>query len=184
MEEIDDLYHIKLIKDGKADNFVHLVRKYNRMVFTIISKIVTRREVAEDITQEVFIKVFQSLDKFREESVFSTWLYRVAYNTAISELRKIETKKTIINIYENVPDSDWDDNTDNISTEKQLEYLEQILATMPKEDALLITLFYLNQHTIKEVCSITGYTESNAKVKLHRIRRYIYQEMSNLMKDE
>lgn len=81
MADFDDIYYVRRIKDGHTDAFVHIVRRYQRMVFTIVSKIVSRKVEAEDITQEVFIKAFQSLNKFREESEFATWLYRIAYNT-------------------------------------------------------------------------------------------------------
>lgn len=98
MAEFDDIYFIRRIKDGHTDAFVHIVRRYERMVFTIVNKIVSRRVEAEDIVQEIFIKVFQSLKQFREESNFATWLYRIAYNTTISELRKRKHEFTAIAI--------------------------------------------------------------------------------------
>lgn len=124
-----------------TDAFVHIVRRYQRMVFTIVSKIVSRKVEAEDITQEVFIKAFQFLDKFREESEFATWLYRIAYNTTISELRKRKHEFTAIeDNFANVPDAEIADTIDEISVEDKLQYLDIVLKKLPPDDALLIDL--------------------------------------------
>ncbi|MDR2950801.1 MAG: sigma-70 family RNA polymerase sigma factor [Prevotella sp.] len=182
MTDFDDIYYIRRIKDGHTDAFVHIVRRYERMVFTIVSKIVYRRVEAEDIVQEIFIKVFQSLDKFREESGFATWLYRIAYNATISELRKRKHEYTSIeDNFANIPDSEIADIIDEISTEDKLQYLETVLKMMPPDDALLITMFYLNDHTIKDISSITGNSEANVKVKLHRIRKFMNFELNKLI---
>ncbi|MDR3058714.1 MAG: sigma-70 family RNA polymerase sigma factor [Prevotella sp.] len=182
MTDFDDIYYIRRIKDGHTDAFVHIVRRYERMVFTIVSKIVYRRVEAEDIVQEIFIKVFQSLDKFREESGFATWLYRIAYNTTISELRKRKHEYTPIeDNFANIPDSEIADIIDEISTEDKLQYLETVLKMMAPDDALLITMFYLNDHTIKDISSITGNSEANVKVKLHRIRKFMNFEINKLI---
>lgn len=182
MKNKSDLYYIKLVKRGEVDAFVHIVKQYDRMVFTIVNKVVGRRVESEDITQEIFIKVFQSLEKFREESEFSTWLYRVAYNTAISELRKRKNLKlTFDDNYDNISDDDISDIIDDVDIEQQLVYLNAILGKMPTEDALLISMFYLNEHTIKDISEIVGQSVANIKVRLHRIRKYMNVEMTKLI---
>lgn len=183
MIEKDDLYYIRLVRKGDVDSFVHIVRKYNRMIFTVINRVIQRREEAEDITQEVFLKVFQRLDKFREEAEFSTWLYRIAYNTAIYEFRKKKNELAFDDNYANVSDSYLDDTLDNVTKEEQLKCLEELLVRMPKDDALLITLFYLNKCTINEIGDITGLSTSNVKVKLHRIRKYMNLEMNKMLRN-
>ncbi|NDV96640.1 RNA polymerase sigma factor [Dysgonomonas sp. 521] len=182
MADFDDIYYIRRIKDGQTDAFAHIVRRYERMVFTIVSKIVTRRVEAEDIAQEIFIKAFQSLDKFREESGFSTWLYRIAYNTTISELRKRKHEFTAIeDNFSNIPDDEIAEVLDEISTEDKLHYLDIVLKMMPPDDALLISMFYLNDHSIKDISIITGNSEANVKVKLHRIRKFMNFEINKLI---
>lgn len=185
METENDLHYIRLVLNGNIEKFLHLVRRYDKMVFTTINKIVQRKDLAEDLTQEVFIKVFKSLDRFQENSEFSTWLYRIAYNTTISELRKKEYKHYQLEInYDNIADTEIDDTIEYIDTETQLKHLNTVLASMPKEDALLITLFYFNEQTIKQISQISGYTESNIKVKLHRIRKFMNYEINKLMENE
>lgn len=182
MADKTDLYYIRKIKLGEIDVFVHLVRKYNIKVFTTVNKIIRRRDEAEDITQEIYLKVFENIHRFREDSEFSTWLYRIAYNVTVSHLRK--QKSNILAFednYDNIKDEPVSDEIDRIDKEIQLTYLDKILQKMPSEDALLITMFYLNSLSISEIESITGLSRANVKVKLHRIRKYMNTEMNKLI---
>ena len=182
MADFDDIYYVRRIKDGHTDAFVHIVRRYQRMVFTIVSKIVSRKVEAEDITQEVFIKAFQFLDKFREESEFATWLYRIAYNTTISELRKRKHEFTAIeDNFANMPDAEIADAIDEISVEDKLQYLDIVLKKLPPDDALLISMFYLNNQSIQQISDITNNSIANVKVKLHRIRKFMNFEINKLI---
>lgn len=182
MTNIDDSYYIRQVKEGNTNAFSHIVRRYQRMIFTIVRKIVMDPNDAEDITQEIFLKAFMSLEKFREESGFSTWLYRIAYNTAISEIRKRKLEFTAIEEnLKNIPDSEISDSIDGISKEKQLEYLDAILKKLTPDNALLISLFYLNNHSMQEIGEITGLSLPNVKVKLHRIRKFMNFEMNKLI---
>jgi len=153
------------------------------MVFTIVCKIVIRNEDAEDIVQEVFIKVFQSLNKFREESGFSTWLYRITYNTTISELRKRKYEFTALeDNFANMPDEGLSESIYEIRTEDKLTYLDIVLKRLPPDDALLITMFYLNNHSIQDISNITNNSVANVKVKLHRIRKFMNFEINKLIR--
>ncbi|MDR1883303.1 MAG: sigma-70 family RNA polymerase sigma factor [Prevotella sp.] len=183
MADLDDIYYIRRIREGYTDAFAHIVRRYQRMVFTIVGKIVFSRADAEDITQEVFIKVFQSLDKFREESEFVTWLYRIAYNTAISELRKRKHEFAVVkDDFANMADNDIADTIDEISVEDKLRYLDIVLKKLPPGDALLITLFYMNDLSIQHISEITNNSVANVKVKLHRIRKFMNFEINKLIR--
>ncbi len=88
MELYTDTYYIHRIRKGDTGCFACLLGKYSNQVFALIFRIVRSREGAEELTQDVFMKVFRNLLSFNEESNFSTWLYRIAYNTAISHTRK------------------------------------------------------------------------------------------------
>jgi RNA polymerase sigma factor, sigma-70 family len=182
MADFDDIYYIHRVQDGHTEAFVHIVRRYERMVFTIVNKIVINRADAEDISQEIFIKVYQSLGKFREESGFATWLYRIAYNTTISELRKRKHEFTAMeDNFDNIPDGEITDKIDEVKTEDKLLYLDSVLKKMPPDDALLISMFYLNSHTINDISQITGNSVANVKVRLHRIRKFMNFEINKLI---
>lgn len=180
MELYDDRYYIERINKGDTECFACLVDKYSRQVFTLIVKIVWSREDAEELTQDAFIKVFHSLPSFKGDSAFSTWLYRIAYNTAISQVRKKKYE------FLSIDDDDWNrvseeavtaalGNTDN---EEQLVLLDKALAQLPPNERGLIHLFYFEEKTVEEIASISGLSESNVKTKLHRIRKKLYVLLS------
>lgn len=182
MADFDDIYFVRQIKNGNTDAFVHIVRRYQKMVFTIVCKIVINRAEAEDITQEVFIKIFQSIDKFREQSEFSTWLYRIAYNTTISQLRKRKHEfYAIEDKFDNIPDQDINASIDTLTTQQQLQYLDIVLEKLSPDDAMLISMFYLHGHTIQNISEITGLSVANVKVKLYRIRKFMNFEINKLI---
>jgi len=172
---------IKRVKAGDYRSFSHIVSEYQQMVFTIALKIVNNREDAEDISQEIFIKVFKSLNSFKEESEFSTWLYRIAYNTTLSEMRKRKIVFSSFDDFSTLKDEEIDDNIEDLATEEKILYLEQALKTLPAEDALLITMFYLDNQSIEEISRISNLSQANVKVKLHRIRKKLAIEINKLM---
>lgn len=180
----DDTYYVSRVRGGDTDAFAHLVRKYQRMVFTTAAKITGSQHDAEDISQEVFIKVFGSLGKFNGGSEFSTWLYRIAYNTTVSEVRR--RRRDFIRIDETLPETEIEDGAnapDAIANHTRTDILESVLKTLAPEDAQLIMMRYYAKFTVAEVSAISGLSVPNVKVRLHRIRNYISMEISKLSKD-
>ena len=88
MENNDDNFYIGKVINGQTNYFSFIVEKYQDIVFSIALKVLRNREDAEEIAQESFIKAFKSLHTFKGNAKFSTWLYRITYNTCISEVRK------------------------------------------------------------------------------------------------
>ena len=173
---------IQRVKAGDFKAFSHIVSDYQQMVFTIVFKIIDNREDAEDITQEIFIKVFKSLDSFKEEAEFSTWLYRIAYNTTLSEIRK---RKMVFAAYDDnfstLKEEEINSTIEDVAAEERIFYLEQALKTLPAEDALLITMFYMDNQSIEAISRISNLSIANVKVKLHRIRKKLAMEINKLM---
>jgi len=132
MKDNTDLFYIQQVKAGNIQAFTPIVHKYQSIVLTIIIKIVENREDAEDIAQEVFIKVFKSLGQFKEESAFSTWLYRIAYNTTLSELRK--RKLIFVSIDDSLlsVDEPTQSEIEEQNIEEQLQYLDKALKNTKK----------------------------------------------------
>ena len=171
----DDIHIIKEILGGKSEQFENILNRYSGQVFNLIAHIVPCKEDAEELTQDVFIKVFRLLSSFKEESSFSTWIYRIATNTALSAARK--KKHATINIEDNahgdIPDELLDEALDNDS-EEQLQRLSEAIDRLDAEERALITLYYMNERPIEEVATIMGLTQSNVKTKLYRTRKKLY----------
>ena len=134
------------------------------------------KEDAEELTQDVFLKAFQKLHTFNGKSSFSTWIYRIAYNSAVSNTRKkkfilLSTKESQIT---NVPDSAVDELLSRENDELLLQQLENALCKLKTEDRFLITLFYYQDKSVSEISDILEITVENVKVKLYRVRKKLY----------
>ena len=181
MNKVNDFFYIRRIKAGEVRAFTDIVEKYRRTVLTIVMKMIGNKEDAEDITQEIFLKVFKSLEQFKEESEFSTWLYRIAYNTTLSELRK--RKLLFCSIDDQLfIDNEEDDDVETVAGEKLL-YLEQALTKLAPDEMFLIGLYYMDKQSIHQISTITQLSVSNVKVKLHRIRKKLALEINKLCTD-
>lgn len=180
----DDNYYIDLVLGGDNSAYSGLVSKHKGMVFSIALKILQNREDAEEVAQDCFLKAFRSLGSFKKESKFSTWLYRIAYNAAITKTRKkrIEFVGIDDRIITNYTEDDIREQVGRFDAEEQKEIIDRALSRIPEEDGLLITLFYRAENSIEEISAITRLTESNVKVRLHRIRKKLYGEISEIMK--
>lgn len=177
----DDIHIIKEVLGGKSEQFEHILNRYSGQVFNLISHIVPCKEDAEELTQDVFIKVFRLLSTFKEESSFSTWIYRIATNTALSAARKMKHDTLHLDdaAYSNIPEEIIDEALDNDS-EERLQRLSDAIEMLCADERALITLYYINEKPIAEVASVLGLTASNVKIKLHRTRKKLYLIMNDL----
>ena len=184
MKSVNDHFYIQRVKDGDFHAFSQIVCKYQSMVLTIVKKMVDNREDAEDITQEVFIKVFKSLGQFKEESEFSTWLYRIAYNTTLSELRK--RKFSFVSVDELLPIENEvvRDEIEELDSERKLQHLDSALKLLPPDEIFLVTLYYMDNQSMDAISQISQLSVSNVKVKLHRIRKKLAAEINKSMQNE
>lgn len=183
MEQKDDIYYVELVKSGKTANYSYIVDKYKNIVFSIALKVLKNREDAEEMAQESFIKAYKSLHTFKGTAKFSTWLYRITYNTCISELRK---RKMYFASTEDVQikDETQEMNLDGIPEENRAQAIKEAMNRLPEDEYTLILLFYFEEQSIEEICRVTGLSESNAKVKLFRARKKLYTILNDIMKDE
>ncbi|MCH7658615.1 MAG: RNA polymerase sigma factor [Bacteroidetes bacterium] len=155
------------------------------MVFTLAFRILKNRENAEEVAQDAFLKVYQNLGKFRSKSKFSTWLYRIVYNTAISKVR-VKQKPTMSiddqKFFEIGDDERNGSKSFDIENNKMI--LQRLLKKLDESDRALITLYYLEECKISEIAEITGQNRSNIKVKLHRTRKKMQEELHRILKSE
>ncbi|MFC2102351.1 RNA polymerase sigma factor [Bacteroidota bacterium] len=184
MKYHDDNHYIDLVMGGDSSAYAGLVAKHKNMVFSIVLKILQNREDAEEIAQDVFLKAYKSLGSFENKAKFSTWLYRIAYNAAITKTRKKRVEIVGIDdrIITNYTEDEIHERVGGFDADEQKMLVDKALKRLPEEDNLLITLFYKAENSIEEVSVITGLTESNVKVRLHRIRKKLYGEISEIMK--
>ena len=182
---INDSFYIEKIKAGDVQAFSVIVSRYKDKVFSIVYRIINNREDAEDLTQEIFIKLFKSINGFKNESEFSTWLYRIAYNTTLTELRR--RKVSFFSVDENPLILNENEPFDEIFLEEgenRIIYLQKAMDLLLPNDLFIVSLYYTEGKSVQEIAGIVGQTESNVKVKLHRIRKKLAQEINRLMKED
>lgn len=166
MEQKDESYYIKRILEGETEHFSVFLDRYSRPLYALIVQIVGCHEDAEELLQDVFLKAFRHLNRYKGECRFSTWIYRIAYNAAISATRK--KKQELLYIEENTINNVPDDVADSVLARAEDE-----------EEKALITLFYYEEKSLEEIGEVLKISISNVKVRLHRTRKKICVLMNN-----
>lgn len=172
---------IQQLAEGKTNAFQQFVVQYQDYVFTIVYRIVNQTEDAEDIAQEVFVKAYKYIKNFDGKSKLSTWLYRIAVNTAISHRRRKKyytTELTDTNQQSTVKQED------RIKTKEQKKYIQQAFQLLSEDDVTLLTLFYLRELSLKEIADIIKLEQNNVKVKLYRARKRLAEKLKFILKQE
>ena len=171
------------------ESYRFLLKKYNAYAFSIAVKILKNREDAEEVVQDSFCKAFKALKNFNRAGKFSTWFYKIVYNTALTRIRN---KKVLMDSLEEFPESNRDfDIPDNYisSFEKlvhadQAAHLKKALTVLTESENLAITLYYTCENTIVEIEAITGWNPSTIKIRLFRARQKLYTELSKQLNEE
>ena len=180
MEQKDEARYIEHILNGETHLFSTFVENYSHSLFALIVQIVGSPEDAEELVQDTFMKAFKSLGSYKGECRLLTWLYRIAYNVAISATRK--SKQTVLFIEENtinnVPDEAADSIMEKIDSEERVERLIAAIDCLTPNEKALITLFYMEERSIEEVSQIMKLTVVNIKVRLYRTRKKLYLIMT------
>ena len=169
----NDQHYINKILEGDSKSFAILVDRYKDLVFTLALRMVKNREEAEEVSQDTFLKVFKSLNKFKGDSKFSTWIYRVGYNTCLDRIKKNKRAQRTVAIDEFTEHQikTLDNALDNMEMEERKLAIQHCLQLLPSEDSYLMTLYYFEELSLEEISKIIDITVNNVKVKLFRSRK-------------
>lgn len=179
---IDDYILLHKAKNGDIYAFEDLISKYEKKVYNTVLRIIRDKEAAKDISQEVFIKVYKSLKNFNEKSKFSTWLYRIAVNTSIDELRK--NKNRYNNISLDNPDPEHgntrqaefeisgskDTPEEKLIKKEKIKELYKAINMLQEDQRILILLRDIQGLSYDEISDVTGIKIGTVKSKLNRAR--------------
>ena len=157
---------------GDENAFEELVSRYKNLVYSVILRMVTDAEDANDLAQEVFIKVYRNLDKYSPEFKFSTWVMRIATNTVIDFRRK--KKQAFVSIEDmetELPDIATPENT-YLETEEK-EILQKAINQLPDMYKLPIVMYHLEGMSYQEISSSLGVSMSKIKNRIFRGRKLL-----------
>lgn len=173
MSAISDQHYIDKILQGETNSFAVLVDRYKDMIFTLALKMIKNREEAEEVAQDTFIKIYSSLSKFKGDSKFSTWIYKIAYNTCLDRLKK--NKKEDLNISIDEFSAHLIKTMDNalsaLEDKERKQTIQNCLNLLPSEENFLLTLFYFEDQSLEEIGKVMNINANNVKVKLFRSRQ-------------
>ncbi|CAM3917977.1 RNA polymerase sigma factor [Flavobacterium sinopsychrotolerans] len=173
MDKLSDQHYINQIIQGDTNVFSVLVDRYKEMIFTLALRMIKNREEAEEVSQDTFIKIYNSLNKFKGDSKFSTWVYKIAYNTCLDRLKKNKKEENTILIDE------FSDhlvkNLDNafsaLEEKERKQTIQNCLNLLSREENFLLTLYYFDNQNLDEIAKIMDINSNNVKVKLFRSRK-------------
>jgi len=173
---------ISLIRKGDSRSYRCLVESHKNHAYTLSFRIVGNHEDAQEVTQDAFIKAFNNISSFKGEAKFSTWLYRIVFNTAINRKRRKKLPEMDIEKAHFVFDADGSHN--NLQRQERKRWLDQALSNLSEDDSFLITLYYFQELTLEEIEKVTGFAPSLLKVKIFRARKKLAEWLHKNLKEE
>jgi RNA polymerase sigma-70 factor (ECF subfamily) len=171
MKNLTDIEIIESVKKGNNSDFALLIDKYKDKAFSLLVRMLKNEMESEEVLQDCFLKAFKSLNNFRQESKFSTWFYRIVYNTALTRLsakkRKIETEMSSIDDHLEIK-SEYDFN--EAEQKDTSTFIHKLIEQLPPKYSSVISMYYLDNMNCEEISEVMETSIANIKVLLHRSR--------------
>ncbi|MBU0519719.1 sigma-70 family RNA polymerase sigma factor [bacterium] len=173
---------VRRAKKGDRSAFSKLVELYQDRVYSLAWKTIGDREIAQDVAQDSFVRAWRALPGFKGESKFSSWLYRITYNTSLSELRRLgkpvdqysgDELEALPNLVMHT-----------VSIESNLEkndLVERLIDALPPNYRSIVSLFYLHELSCQEISDVSGHPVGTVKAYLHRARNHLRKSAAELL---
>ncbi len=180
----DDQVLIKKILGGKKSSFEELMRKYNRKIYNFVLRMIRNDEVAIELTQDFFIKIFTVLHKYNFQYKFSTWAYRICYNLVIDYIRKNQafvdslsddsiSQKKMLESKNYISQ----DGFDHLEKDEIKKYLWETVELMPEKYRELILLRYLQELKYDEIAEIADLPVGTVKNRIFKAKELLKKEI-------
>lgn len=171
MKNVTDLEIIASVKRGNQTDYTIIIDRYKNKAFSLVKRILKNEMDAEEVLQDCFIKAYNGLNGFKQEAKFSSWFYRIVYNTAISKVtakgRKIEKESSSLQDHFNLESNDDFRATESADLSS---FINSMLEMLPANYSSVLSLFYLNEMSCEEISEVMNISVPNVKVMLHRSR--------------
>jgi RNA polymerase sigma-70 factor (ECF subfamily) len=186
MKNISDFDIIESVKRGNSADFSILIDRYKNKAFSLLKRMLKNEFDAEEVLQDCFLKAFNSLSSFKQESKFSTWFYKIVYNTVLTKL--LSKKRKIENEMSSVDDHfelEYKSNVNEIDNREMSELLKKLISQLPENHAAVVSMFYLDEMSCEEISEVVNTSVSNVKVMLYRSRNALKEFIvnNNLMEE-
>lgn len=171
MRNLSDIEIIESVKRGNTSDYSLIVDRYKDKAFSLLKRKLKNEMDAEEVLQDSFLKVYNSLQNFRGDAKFSTWFYKIVYNSALTRIsgKKRQIRMEMSSLEDHF-DLEEEDNEVYSQTENAREYLLKMVDKLPVRNALVLILFYIDNFSLSEIAGVMDMSLVNTKVILHRSR--------------
>ncbi|MCB9030315.1 MAG: sigma-70 family RNA polymerase sigma factor [Deltaproteobacteria bacterium] len=180
--------------NGDRDAFRILVEKYQSRIYSMVYGIVRSKEDAEDLVQESFVKAYFSLKKFRGDSSFYTWLYRIAYNMTIDFKRKMGRRDGVISDVEDdvalaIQSSGLEQGSsqnplDVVQRKQTAAMINQALSTLSEEHRVAVTLREIDGLSYSEIADVLGVSKGTVMSRIHYAKKGLQKALAEIAPDD
>lgn len=177
MEDVD---LVKLCQDGDMVAFEQLFQRHQDRIYSVAIRMMNNPEDALDITQEIFLRAYQKIGKFKFTSAFSTWLYKLATNLCIDELRKRKRSTDTVPLEEAVSKADINTPEDNAILKDRESQIWKAINSLKDKERAIIVLRDIEGLSYKEISEVFGCSLGRVKSRIHEAR----QKLKNLLETE
>lgn len=179
---------VRLAKDGDEESFSDLVKVYQSKVFSMALNFTGNREAADDLAQEIFIKAYLGLPKFRFQSEFGTWLYRVSLNHIRDFLRrKGRTKEVSLDDTGSIPAPEEDSpeaGEEGARQERRRRLVREVLGCLPEKYRVILTLRDIQGMAYEEIARVLNLSPGTVDSRLFRARQLLRKKMTPFLDRE
>jgi RNA polymerase sigma-70 factor (ECF subfamily) len=168
------------MKESKKEEFLLTIDTHKKIIYKVVNSYCKNKEDRKDLEQEIIIQLWNSFDKYNAEYKYSTWMYRIALNVAISFYRK-EKKRFVINEFYN-EDSIYsvaDENENKTDLDHNIELLQEFINKLNELDKALM-LLYLEEKPYNEIAEILGISKTNVATKISRLKLKLKKEFQKI----
>ena len=180
---LDDLLIAGQVLTGQKDLFRLLVRRYERAVYGMGLSFFRNPEDASDFTQEVFLKAYRSLSLFEGRSRFSTWLYKIAYNTAVNEASRRKDYRSLADKEAEALVSSGDTPERALLRNAAREMIRKALEELPERYRICVDLAFFYDRSYQEIEIITGFPVNTVKSHVFRAKKLLREKLAYLSND-
>ncbi len=190
--ELTDQRVVELALEGRESAYRELLRRYERPVLSLIHRMVRNRELAEDLAQDTFVKVLNALDRYRPEFKFSSWIFKIAHNTALDALRKRELPTLSLDGAPDAVSAEAQEATrptvasdeqapDDFTAGRELGvHIEAAIARLRPEYRTAVTLFHIEGFAYEEIAETMDLPLGTVKTFIHRARKELREQLEHL----
>ncbi|QQO09423.1 RNA polymerase sigma factor [Breznakiella homolactica] len=172
--DLDDQLIVQQTLQGNTELFRFLVQRHEKAVFGMGMSFFRNREDAADFTQEVFLKAYRSLPQFQGKARFSTWLYKIAYNTGINGVNR---RKEYQSLAEGQEIPDFDDPEKQALMTASREAVKKAVADLPERYRICVDLFFFYDRSYQEIEAVTGFPVNTIKSHVFRAKKMLQEQL-------